>query len=91
MNLNQKQNPDYNKLMNLINNLMKKYGYTNDFQFEWYSSSFLQQLYNSPITDEEDQIKSSSIYEEDDSVKSEKRPREWTNKKGIGNISKFQK
>ena len=98
LNLNQKQNPDYNKLMNLINNLMKKYGYTNDFQFEWYSSSFLQQLYNSPITDEEDQIKSSSIYEEDDSVKSEKNKTRNKNKKNLvstntntnyNNIKKF--
>jgi casein kinase 1 len=98
LNLNQKQNPDYNKLMNLINNLMKKYGYTNDSQFEWYSSSFLQQLYNSPITDEEDQIKSSSIYEEDDSVKSEKNKTRNKNKKNLvstntntnyNNIKKF--
>ena len=50
---------------------MKKYGYINDSQFEWYSSSFLQKLYNSPIIDEEERIKSSSIYEEE-SVKSEK-------------------
>ena len=83
LNLNQKQNPDYNKLMNLINNLMKKYGYNNDFQFEWYSSSFLQKLYNSPITDEEDQLKSSSIYEEDDSVKSEKNKTRNKNKKNL--------
>ena len=98
LNLNQKQNPDYNKLMNLINNLMKKYGYSNDSQFEWYSSSFLQQLYNSPITDEEDQIKSSSIYEEDDSVKSEKNKTRNKNKKNLvstntntnyNNIKKF--
>ena len=34
INLNQKQNPDYAKLMNLISNLMKKYGYINDSQFE---------------------------------------------------------
>ena len=71
LSLNQKQNPDYTKLMNLISNLMKKYGYTNDLQFEWYQSSFLQELYNSPLDDGE-QMKSSSIYEEDDSVKSEK-------------------
>ena len=71
INLNQKQNPDYAKLMNLISNLMKKCGYINDSQFEWYSSSFLQKLYNSPIIDEEERIKSSSIYEEE-SVKSEK-------------------
>ena len=48
-----------------------KYGYINDSQFEWYSSSFLQKLYNSPIIDEDERIKSSSIYEEE-SVKSEK-------------------
>ena len=72
LNLNQKQNPDYIKLSNLISNLMKKYGYINDLQFDWYSSSFLQNLYNSPIIDEAERVKSSSIYEEDDSVKSEK-------------------
>ena len=81
LNLNQKQNPDYVKLTNLINNLMKKYGYTNDSQFEWYSSSFLQKLYNSPVIDEGDLIKSSSIYEEDDSVKSEKNKIRDKNKK----------
>ena len=73
LNLNQRQNPDYRKLMNLISNLMKKYGYTNDSQFEWYSSSFLQKLYNSPVEDEADKVKSSSIYEEEESVKSEKK------------------
>ena len=81
LNLNQKQNPDYVKLTNLINNLMKKYGYTNDSQFEWYSSSFLQKLYNSPVIDEGDLIKSSSIYEEDDSAKSEKNKIRDKNKK----------
>lgn len=72
LNLNPKLNPDYAKLANLISNLMKKYGYINDLQFEWYSSSFLQQLYTSPVIDEGERIKSSSIYEENDSVKSEK-------------------
>ena len=81
LNLNQKQNPDYVKLTNLINNLMKKYGYTNDSQFEWYSSSFLQKLYNSPVIDEGDLIKSSSIYKEDDSAKSEKNKIRDKNKK----------
>ena len=86
LNLNQKQNPDYVKLTNLINNLMKKYGYTNDSQFDWYSSSFLQKLYNSPVIDEGDMIKSSSIYEEDDSVKSEKnKMREKIKKNNISN------
>ena len=95
LNLNQRQNPDYVKLMNLINNLMKKYGYTNDFQFEWYSSSFLQKLYTSPIIDEEEPKKSSSIYEEDDSVKSEKNKIRNKNKKNninnnnINNLKKF--
>ena len=87
LNLNQKQNPDYVKLTNLINNLMKKYGYTNDSQFEWYSSSFLQKLYNSPVIDEGDLIKSSSIYEEDDSVKSEKNKIRDKNKKNNNNIN----
>ena len=95
LNLNQKQNPDYVKLTNLINNLMKKYGYTNDSQFDWYSSSFLQKLYNSPVIDEGDMIKSSSIYEEDDSVKSEKnKMREKIKKNNIinnngNNVQKF--
>ena len=87
LNLNQKQNPDYSKLMNLISNLMKKYGYINDLQFEWYSSSFLQKLYNSPIVDDGDQIKSSSIYEEDDSVKSEKSKLRNHHKKSNNNVN----
>ena len=87
LNLNQKQNPDYSKLMNLISNLMKKYGYINDFQFEWYSSSFLQKLYNSPIVDDGEQIKSSSIYEEDDSVKSEKSKLRNHHKKSNNNVN----
>ena len=65
LNLNPKQKPDYTKLNNLINNLMNKYGYSNDLQFDWYSSSFLQMLYNSPFVDDDDKKKSSSIYEED--------------------------
>ena len=73
LNLNQRQNPNYTKLMDLISNLMKKYGYINDYQYEWYSSSFLQELYNSPVEDEADKIRSSSIYEEEESVKSEKK------------------
>ena len=87
LNLNQKQNPDYSKLMNLISNLMKKYGYINDLQFEWYSSSFLQKLYNSPIVDDGAQIKSSSIYEEDDSVKSEKSKLRNHHKKSNNNVN----
>ena len=87
LNLNQKQNPDYSKLMNLISNLMKKYGYINDLQFEWYSSSFLQKLYNSPIVDDGEQIKSSSIYEEDDSVKSEKSKLRNHHKKSNNNVN----
>ena len=87
LNLNQKQNPDYSKLMNLISNLMKKYGYINDLQFEWYSSSFLQKLYNSPIVDNGEQIKSSSIYEEDDSVKSEKSKLRNHHKKSNNNVN----
>ena len=87
LNLNQKQNPDYSKLMNLISNLMKKYGYINDLQFEWYSSSFLQKLYNSSIVDDGEQIKSSSIYEEDDSVKSEKSKLRNHHKKSNNNVN----
>ena len=65
LNLNPKQKPDYNKLNNLINNLMNKYSYSYDLQFDWYSSSFLQMLYNSPAIDDGEKIKSTSIYEED--------------------------
>ena len=97
LNLNQKQNPDYTKLMNLISNLMKKYGYTNDLQFDWYQSSFLQKLYNSPTVDDGEQLKSSSIYEEDDSVKSEKNKlrnhhkkiNNFVNNKCTNNIKRF--
>ena len=65
LNLNIKQKPDYAKLHNLINNLMNKYSYSNDLQFDWYSSSFLQMLYNSPVVDDGEKMKSTSIYEED--------------------------
>ena len=44
---------------------MNKYGYSNDLQFDWYSSSFLQMLYNSPFVDWWWQKKSSLINEED--------------------------
>ena len=67
INLNNNKKPDYGKLTNLINNLMKKYSYSNDLQFDWYSSSFLQMLYNSPVIDDGEDIKSSSIYEENSS------------------------
>ena len=65
LSLNPKQKPDYQKLNNLINNLMNKYSYSNDLQFDWYSSSFLHMLYNSPLVDDDEKIKSTSIYEED--------------------------
>ena len=76
---------------------MKKYGYTNDLQFDWYQSSFLQKLYNSPIVDDGEQLKSSSIYEEDDSVKSEKNKlrnhhkkiNNFVNNKCTNNIKRF--
>ena len=67
INLNNNKKPDYAKLTNLINNLMQKYSYSNDLQFDWYSSSFLQMLYNSPVVDDGDHIKSTSIYEENSS------------------------
>ena len=69
---------------------MKKYGYINDLQFEWYSSSFLQKLYNSPIVDDGEQIKSSSIYEEDDSVKSEKSKLRNHHKKSNNNVNSIK-
>ena len=65
INLNPKQKPDYSKLNNLINNLMNKYSYSNDLQFDWYSSSFLKMLYNSPVVDDGERIESTSIYEEE--------------------------
>jgi serine/threonine protein kinase len=67
INLNNNKKPDYAMLTNLINNLMQKYSYSNDLQFDWYSCSFLQMLYNSPVVDEGDHIKSTSIYEENSS------------------------
>ena len=67
INLNINKKPDYGMLTNLINNLMQKYSYSNDLQFDWYSSSFLQMLYNSPVIDDGDHIKSTSIYEENSS------------------------
>jgi hypothetical protein len=67
INLTNNKKPDYAMLTNLINNLMQKYSYSNDLQFDWYSSSFLQMLYNSPVVDDGDHIKSTSIYEENSS------------------------
>jgi len=67
LNLNVKIKPDYSKLINLINNLMNKYSYSNDLQFDWYSSSFLQKLYSTPVIDDGEKLKSTSIYEEDSS------------------------
>ena len=58
INLNNNKKPDYAKLTNLINNLMQKYSYSNDLQ---------QMLYNSPVVDDGDHIKSTSIYEENSS------------------------
>ena len=67
LNLNVKVRPDYSKLMNLINNLMNKYSYCNDLQFDWYSASFLNMLYNSPVVDDGEKVKSTSISEEESS------------------------
>ena len=67
INLNINKKPEYSILINLINNLMKKYSYSNDLQFDWYSSSFLQMLYNSPAIDDGEKNKSSSIFDEDSS------------------------
>ncbi len=90
LNLNQKQNPDYEKLMNLISNLMKKYGYNNDLQFDWYSPSFIQKLYSVPMVDDGENIKSSSIYEEE-STKSEKKKLRNKSKKNNNNINNIKK
>ncbi len=90
LNLNQKQNPDYEKLMNLISNLMKKYGYNNDLQFDWYSPSFIQKLYSVPMVDDGENIKSSSIYEEE-STKSEKKKLRNKSKKKNNNINNIKK
>jgi serine/threonine protein kinase len=65
LNLSNYQKPDYLKLNNIINGLMKKYGYNYDFQFDWYNSSFLNNLYNPSFKDEDEDLKSSSIFEEE--------------------------
>jgi serine/threonine protein kinase len=67
VSLNAKAKPDYAKLINLINNLMKKYSYCNDLQFDWCSPLFLKMIYNKPAVDDGEKKKSSSIYEEDSS------------------------
>ena len=67
LNLNIKVKPDYSKLINLINNLMNKYSYSNDLQFDWCSASFLNMIYNCPVIDDGEKVKSTSIYEEDSS------------------------
>ena len=87
LSLNPKQKPDYVKLNSLINNLMNKYSYSNDLQFDWYSSSFLQMLYNSPIIDEDEKIKSTSVYEED-STNSDNNIKKLKNRNNFSNSTK---
>ena len=88
LNLNAKQKPDYSKLHNLINNLMNKYSYSNDLQFDWYSSSFLQLLYNSPVIDDGERIKSTSIYEEDSNESDNKLKKIKSNRNFCSNSTK---
>ena len=64
LSLNIKQKPDYQKLKNILENLMNKYSYSNDLQFDWCTSYFMNNLYTSNFIDENN-IKSSSVFEED--------------------------
>ena len=64
LSLNIKQKPDYQKLKNILENLMNKYSYSNDLQFDWCTTYFMNKLYTSNFVDENN-IKSSSIFEED--------------------------
>ena len=66
---------------------MNKYSYSNDLQFDWYSSSFLQMLYNSPIIDEDEKIKSTSVYEED-STNSDNNIKKLKNRNNFSNSTK---
>ena len=83
INLNNNKKPDYGMLTSLINNLMQKYSYSNDLQFDWYSSSFLQMLYNSPAIDDGEHIKSTSIYEENSSNSDNNIRKTKTNKNNL--------
>ena len=91
LNLNVKIKPDYSKLINLINNLMNKYSYSNDLQFDWYSSSFLQKLYSTPVIDDGEKLKSTSIYEEDSSNSDFNIKKLKTNRNYISNSTKKNK
>ena len=85
VNLNVNKNPDYTKLINLMNSLMKKYSYSNDLQFDWYSSSFLQMLYNSPNIDDEENNKTPSIYDEDSENNENNNIKKIKSNKNFGN------
>lgn len=79
LSLNANQKPDYTKLKNILVNLMNKYSYSNDSQFDWSSSSFLSILYKEPPPNGQ-QKKSSSIFEESDSEEGKKEPKFSLNK-----------
>ena len=64
LSLNIKQKPDYQKLKNILENLMNKYSYSNDLQFDWCTSNFINNLYSSNFI-EDNNFKSSSVFEED--------------------------
>lgn len=72
LNLNIKQKPDYQKLKNILQNLMNKYSYLNDLQFDWCLSPFINNLYT-PNFIQESNIKSSSVFVEEDSTEENKK------------------
>ena len=63
------QSPDYIFLSDLIRNLLKKYGYEEDYKYDWHSPpEFLENLYQN--FSEENTRRESSIFSEDDSGES---------------------
>ena len=58
------EKPNYVLLQGLINDLMKKYSYSNDLNFDWYTPKFLNDLYVNSNIDNEINIKNNKIMEE---------------------------
>ena len=58
------EKPNYVLLQGLINDLMQKYSYSNDLNFDWYTPKFLNELYVNSNIDNEINVKNNKIMEE---------------------------
>jgi hypothetical protein len=58
------EKPNYVLLQGLINDLMQKYSYSNDLNFDWYTPKFLNELYINSNIDNEINVKNNKIMEE---------------------------